>query len=106
MDRCAEIPQAVANEPLGRYDGANAIERAFEDFQAGKLENGRTGIMVHYVINKVDRGEPILVREIECREGDSLHQLEERIHAHEHELIVEATAKVAQEIVARKSRTQ
>ncbi|KAL2128410.1 hypothetical protein VTI74DRAFT_9212 [Chaetomium olivicolor] len=86
----------------GKYDGAGAIERAFEDFKAGKLENNKTGIMVHYVIDKVDRGEPILVREIECREGEDLHQLEERIHSHEHELIVEATAKVAKEIVARK----
>ncbi|GAB1314674.1 Bifunctional purine biosynthetic protein ADE5,7 [Madurella fahalii] len=90
----------------GKYDGANAIERAFEDFKAGKLENNMTGIMVHYVIDKVDRGEPILTREIECREGEDLHQLEERIHAHEHELIVEATAKVAKEILARKSKVQ
>lgn len=62
--------------------------------------------MVHYVIDKVDRGEPILVKEIECREGEDLHLLEERIHSHEHELIVEATAKVATEIVARKTKTQ
>jgi phosphoribosylglycinamide formyltransferase len=62
--------------------------------------------MVHYVIDKVDRGEPILVREIECREGEDLHQLEERIHSYEHDLIVEATAKVAQEIVARKRNAQ
>ncbi|KAK3899713.1 formyl transferase [Staphylotrichum tortipilum] len=90
----------------GQYDGANAIERAFGDFKAGKLENGRTGIMVHYVIAQVDRGEPILVQEIECREGEDLHQLEQRIHSHEHELIVEATAKVAGEVLARKSKAQ
>lgn len=60
--------------------------------------------MVHYVIDQVDRGEPILVREIECREGEDLHQLEERIHSHEHELIVEATAQVAQQLVAQKSK--
>lgn len=30
----------------GRYDGANAIERAFKDFQDGKLEGGKTGIMM------------------------------------------------------------
>jgi len=90
----------------GKYDGANAIERAFEDFKAGKLENNKTGIMVHYVIAKVDRGEPILVREIECREGEDLHQLEERIHSHEHELIVEATAQVAREVLDRKSKPQ
>ncbi|KAL2141202.1 hypothetical protein VTI28DRAFT_2708 [Corynascus sepedonium] len=90
----------------GKYDGAGAIERAFNDFKDGKLENNKTGIMVHYVIDKVDRGEPILVKEIECREGEDLHQLEERIHSHEHELIVEATAKVAKEIIARKNGTQ
>ncbi len=93
-------------DQTGKYDGANAIERAFEDFKAGKLENNRTGIMVHYVIDKVDRGEPILVREIECREGEDLHQLEERIHSHEHELIVEATAQVAKEVLGRRSKPQ
>ncbi|KAL2117985.1 hypothetical protein VTJ04DRAFT_7645 [Mycothermus thermophilus] len=90
----------------GKYDGAGAIERAFNDFQAGKLENNKTGIMVHYVIAQVDRGQPILVREIECRQGEDLHQLEERIHSHEHELIVEATAKVVGEIAAAKAGTQ
>ncbi|KAK4118751.1 phosphoribosylglycinamide formyltransferase [Parathielavia appendiculata] len=90
----------------GKYDGAGAIERAFEDFKAGKLENNRTGIMVHYVIDKVDRGEPILIKEIECREGEDLHQLEERIHSYEHELIVEATGKVAKEILDRKRQVQ
>ncbi|KAL1837766.1 hypothetical protein VTJ49DRAFT_3430 [Mycothermus thermophilus] len=90
----------------GKYDGAGAIERAFNDFKAGKLENNRTGIMVHYVIAQVDRGEPILVREIECREGEDLHQLEERIHSYEHELIVEATAKVVKEIAAAKAGAQ
>lgn len=96
----------VTDNLKGKYDGAGAIERAFNDFKDGKLENNRTGIMVHYVIDKVDRGEPILVKEIECREGEDLHQLEERIHSHEHELIVEATAKVAKEIIARKNGTQ
>ncbi|KAK7755956.1 Bifunctional purine biosynthetic protein ADE5,7 [Diatrype stigma] len=81
----------------GQYDGAGAIERAFEDFKAGKIT--RTGIMVHYVVLKVDRGDPILVREIEFQEGDELAQVEERIHSHEHELIVEATAKVVREIL-------
>ncbi|EAQ86233.1 hypothetical protein CHGG_07486 [Chaetomium globosum CBS 148.51] len=90
----------------GKYDGAGAIERAFNDFKEGKLENNKTGIMVHYVIDKVDRGEPILVKEIECRAGEELHQLEERIHAQEHELIVEAAAKVARELVAQKNKTQ
>jgi len=87
---------------LGAYDGAHAIERAFDDYKAGTLKNNTTGIMVHNVISEVDRGEPILVREIECRPDEDLPQLETRIHSYEHELIVEATAKVAQEICARK----
>ncbi|KAI6779053.1 nuclear pore complex protein Nup107 [Emericellopsis cladophorae] len=80
----------------GEFDGANAIERAFEELKAGRLT--RTGIMAHYVIDEVDRGAPILVQEIEWK-GEGLDELKERIHAHEHELIVKATAKVAQEIV-------
>ena len=59
--------------------------------------------MVHYTVKEVDRGEPILIREIECREGEDLHQLEERIHSDEHELIVEATAQVVEDILARKN---
>jgi phosphoribosylglycinamide formyltransferase len=87
---------------IGKYDGANAIQRAYDDFQAGKLENNRTGVMIHYAIAEVDRGEPILTQEVECREGEDLAQLEERIHAVEHELIVRATAQVSGEIVSRK----
>lgn len=76
----------------GKYDGAGAIKRAWEDFQEGKLEDGKTGVMVHYVIDEVDRGQPILVKEIECRAGESLEDLEERIHEVEHKIIVEGTA--------------
>jgi phosphoribosylglycinamide formyltransferase len=64
----------------------------------GTLPNNKTGIMVHHVIRQVDRGGVILTREIEVRAGDTLAALEERIHAHEHELLVEATAKMVAEI--------
>ncbi|KAI1174971.1 phosphoribosylglycinamide formyltransferase [Nemania sp. FL0916] len=80
----------------GEFDGAGAIERAFAEFKAGRLT--RTGIMAHYVIDEVDRGTPILIQEIEWK-GEELEELKERIHVHEHELIVKATAKVVQEIV-------
>lgn len=73
-----------------------AIERAFEEFKAGRLT--RTGIMAHYVIDEVDRGTPIVVKEIELR-GEELEGLKERMHLHEHELIVKATTKVEQEIM-------
>ncbi|KAL7815521.1 formyl transferase-like protein [Trichoderma gracile] len=84
-DRCA-----------GQFDGAHAIERAYEDLKAGKIKY--TGIMVHYVIQEVDRGDPIMIQEIEW-EGEELEALEAKIHEHEHDLIVKATAKVVREIV-------
>lgn len=80
----------------GEFDGTMAIERAFEELKAGRIT--RTGIMAHYVIDEVDRGAPILVQEIEWK-GEDLEALKEKIHSHEHELIVKATAKVVQEIV-------
>ncbi|EGR50297.1 hypothetical protein MKX07_007774 [Trichoderma sp. CBMAI-0711] len=80
----------------GQFDGAHAIERAYEDLKAGKIQY--TGIMVHYVIQEVDRGDPIMIQEIEW-EGEDLEALEAKIHEHEHELIVKATAKVVREIV-------
>lgn len=33
----------------GKYDGIDAIKRAFDDYHKGKLEGNRTGIMIHYV---------------------------------------------------------
>ncbi|KAI9155157.1 phosphoribosylglycinamide formyltransferase [Paramyrothecium foliicola] len=84
----------------GEFDGANAIERAFEEFKAGRLT--RSGIMAHYVIAEVDRGTPIVVKEIPW-EGEDLEAFEKKVHSHEHELLVKATAQVAQEIVAARS---
>ena len=92
-------PLATAGVPVinlhpalpGKYDGTRAIERAWDDFQAGALERGCTGVMIHYVISEVDRGQPILVREVEVRKGESLAELEERMHEVEHGAIVEGT---------------
>lgn len=55
--------------------------------------------MIHYVIQEVDRGEPILVEEVEHQSGQTLADLEARMHAIEHRLIVAATAKVVKEIL-------
>lgn len=75
----------------GEYDGKSAIERAWKDFQNGKLKEGRTGVMIHYVISEVDRGQPIVTRQVPCIEGESLEELTERMHAVEHQMIVEGT---------------
>lgn len=80
----------------GAFDGTNAIERGFEAFQRGDVD--RVGAMVHRVVKEVDRGEPVVVREVEIRKGEPLAAYEERLHRTEWEIIVEATRKVLCEV--------
>lgn len=84
----------------GKYDGIEAIQRAYKDFQDGKLENSETGVMIHYVISEVDRGEPILVRKVQIEAGESLEHLTERIHGVEHGAIVEGTGMAIEKLQA------
>jgi phosphoribosylglycinamide formyltransferase len=56
----------------------------------------KTGIMIHRVIPLLDAGEPVLVKEIEMVEGESVEGLEERIHVVEHLALVEAVGKVVE----------
>lgn len=82
----------------GAYDGANAIERAHKDFQDGKTD--KTGVMIHYVIKDVDRGEPIVIKEIPFVPEDSdLDHLTERLHSVEHKAIVEGTRKAIESLL-------
>jgi phosphoribosylglycinamide formyltransferase len=80
----------------GAFDGAHAIERAYEAFQKGEIKH--SGAMVHRVVREVDRGEPIIVREVEIKEGEPIETFEERLHRVEWEIIVEGTAKVLNEV--------
>ncbi|KAF9581519.1 hypothetical protein BGW38_001436 [Lunasporangiospora selenospora] len=82
----------------GQFDGARAIERAFEAYQRGEIKH--TGVMVHRVIQEVDGGEPLVVREVEIKPEDDLAALQARIHAVEHVILVEATNKVLSEIAS------
>lgn len=63
----------------GAFDGAHAIERAFEAFHKGEVKN--TGVMVHKVVAEVDAGKPLVVREVEIMQEDKIEDLEERMHA-------------------------
>ena len=80
----------------GAFDGASAIERAYEAFKEGKID--KTGVMVHRVIKEVDRGAPVVVREIPFVEGESLEEFETRLHKIEWEVIVQGAAKILEEI--------
>ncbi|KAF9171357.1 hypothetical protein BGX21_009093 [Mortierella sp. AD011] len=85
----------------GQFDGAKAIERAFEAYQKGEIKH--TGVMVHRVIQEVDGGEPVLVKEVEIKPEDDLAALQERIHSVEHVLLVQGAAIVLEEEARKKS---
>ncbi|POS87943.1 hypothetical protein EPUL_000697 [Erysiphe pulchra] len=87
----------------GKYDGVNAIKRAYNDFLIGKLENNQTGIMIHYVISEVDRGDLIIQKVIECRNSESFENLEKRMHEEEHQLIVEGLALAIRKLWEKRS---
>jgi phosphoribosylglycinamide formyltransferase len=85
----------------GAFDGTHAIERSYEAFQKGEVD--RVGAMVHRVVKEVDRGEPVVVREVEIKKGEPLEAYEERLHRTEWELIVEATRMVLGEVRPQRS---
>ncbi|OAV94075.1 phosphoribosylglycinamide formyltransferase [Puccinia triticina 1-1 BBBD Race 1] len=84
----------------GQFDGANAIERAWEAGPAGRQEVTETGVMIHEVIAEVDRGAPILTRTVELKKDESLDGLKQRMHDVEHELIVAGTFEMLRRIAS------
>jgi formyltetrahydrofolate-dependent phosphoribosylglycinamide formyltransferase len=76
----------------GQFAGTHAIQRAYEAFQRGEID--RTGVMVHWVVPEVDAGPVIASAEVPIYPADSLDELEARIHATEHRLLVEAIRSV------------
>jgi len=79
----------------GAFDGASAIERAYEAFQKGEIAH--SGAMVHRVVREVDRGEPVVTREVPVEKGEPIEEFEKRLHKVEWEIIVLAAAKVLEE---------
>lgn len=72
----------------GAFPGTNAIARAHAAFHRGEIK--RTGVMVHRVIAEVDAGPVIVSEPVPIFSGESVADLEERIHFVEHNLIVAA----------------
>lgn len=71
----------------GKFAGVNAIERAWQAYHNGEIT--QTGVMVHYVPDEgVDLGPVINQKTVPINPQDSLHDLENRVHACEHELLV------------------
>ncbi|ETN38678.1 phosphoribosylglycinamide formyltransferase [Cyphellophora europaea CBS 101466] len=87
----------------GQFNGANAIQRAHEAFQRGEIAS--TGVMIHHVIGEVDMGRPIVTKEVECRPGEELSALEERIHQVEWKAIVEGVVAELKELEDERRRS-
>jgi formyltetrahydrofolate-dependent phosphoribosylglycinamide formyltransferase len=77
----------------GAFPGIHSIERALDAFRRGEIPH--TGVMIHLVPDEgVDCG-PVLAQEIvPIQPDDTLENLEGRIHAVEHRLLVDTIGKV------------
>ena len=99
MSFLGRFPQRVINlHPAlpGTFPGTHAIECAFEAFQRGDIEH--TGVMVHFVPDEgVDDGPVIAQEVVPIRAADTLEEMEIRIHAVEHRLLVDALQKLIAE---------
>ena len=85
------FPNAVINlHPAmpGAFPGTRAIERAHAAFHRGEIK--RTGVMVHRVIAEVDAGPVVVTEPVPIFKGETVEELEERIHLVEHNLLVAA----------------
>lgn len=75
----------------GDIIGAGAIERAFEEAQAGRRDH--TGVMVHEAIAEVDAGPVLGQVTVPILPEDTLEALKARIHAAEHTLLIDVVAR-------------
>jgi formyltetrahydrofolate-dependent phosphoribosylglycinamide formyltransferase len=76
----------------GQFPGTHAIQRAHEAFRRGEI--AQTGVMVHWVVPDVDAGPVVVFAPVPICPADTLDDLEARVHATEHRLLVEAIRRV------------
>lgn len=77
----------------GTFPGTHAIERAYEAFQHGEIST--TGVMVHLVPDEgVDVGPVLAQTQVNILPGDTLEELETRIHQAEHRLLVDTLVQL------------
>lgn len=72
----------------GMFPGTHAIQRAFDAWRRGEITH--SGCMAHLAVPEVDAGPVIAQRVVPFQPGDTVETFEARMHAAEHELIVEA----------------
>jgi len=88
----SRFPSRVVNlHPAlpGMFPGMHGIEEAYQAYRRGEITH--TGVMVHLVPDPaVDAGPVVAQEEVTIYPEDSLEELEARIHAVEHRLLVQA----------------
>ena len=92
MDFLERFPGRVINiHPAlpGTFPGLDAIPRAYAAWQRGEIDH--SGVMVHRVPDEdVDSGPVLAQQRVDFMPGESLEQFEQRMHAVEHALYVDA----------------
>jgi formyltetrahydrofolate-dependent phosphoribosylglycinamide formyltransferase len=87
-----QFPSRVVNlHPAlpGTFPGTHAIARAYEAYRQGVIS--RTGVMVHLVPDEgVDIGPVVAQEVVPIHPEDTMDDLETRVHATEHRLLVQA----------------
>jgi formyltetrahydrofolate-dependent phosphoribosylglycinamide formyltransferase len=83
----------------GQFAGTHAIERAYDAFHRGEIIH--TGVMIHWVVPEVDAGQVVKMEAVPIDRADRLADLESRIHAVEHRLLVESVQQIISECAAR-----
>jgi phosphoribosylglycinamide formyltransferase 1 len=99
MSFLSRFPMQVINlHPAlpGTFPGIHAIERAFTAYQRSEIKY--TGVMVHFVPDEGMDDGPVIAQEIvPILSDDTIEQLEERIHAVEHRLLINALLFIFQQ---------
>ncbi|MBC2596324.1 phosphoribosylglycinamide formyltransferase [Ruficoccus amylovorans] len=80
---------------LPKYPGLHSIQRAME---AGDAE---TGCTVHWVTPEIDAGEVLGQERVPIAKGDTLDEVEARVHAAEHRLLPATIRRLADELMLR-----
>lgn len=105
MSFLGHFPDRVVNlHPArpGELPGVDAIERAFDEAQAGRRTS--TGVMVHLVPDEgVDDGPVLATVDVPIEPTDTLDALAERVHAAEHDLLVRALIELCRHPVPTRS---
>jgi formyltetrahydrofolate-dependent phosphoribosylglycinamide formyltransferase len=87
------FPNTINLHPAlpGQFPGAHGIEDAFNAFKRGEIK--KSGCMVHVVTPELDAGPVIATRIVTFEKDDTLESFAMRLHAAEHELIIEGIQK-------------